>query len=137
MARDKVEAALDGLIEEWITAEAARGVALNERVTRKRPRGRLYILDEIIIETTRRQLLTTLAAVAGLAALDTAGHCTRRRLPDSAGGSHPSHLAPNASPRFRGVAERLLVAMAEHQVPGAALGILADGRERRLWRCGP
>jgi CubicO group peptidase (beta-lactamase class C family) len=41
----------------------------------------------------------------------------------------PHTVAPDASPRFRAVAERLLAAMAEHQVPGAALGILADGRE--------
>ena len=46
-----------------------------------------------------------------------------------AGEAIPYTIPIDASPRFRAVAERLLAAMAEHQVPGAALGILADGRE--------
>jgi CubicO group peptidase (beta-lactamase class C family) len=41
----------------------------------------------------------------------------------------PNTLAPDASPRFQAVAERLLAAMADHKVPGAALGIYADGLE--------
>ena len=41
----------------------------------------------------------------------------------------PSTLAADASPEFRLVAEALVAAMQEHQVPGAAIGLLADGRE--------
>src|SRR4029079_19485184 len=41
----------------------------------------------------------------------------------------PHAIEPDASPRFRGLAGRLMAAMAAHKVPGAALGVLADGRE--------
>lgn len=45
------------------------------------------------------------------------------------GATMPNTLMPNASPRFRAVAERVMALMAEQQVPGASLGILADGTE--------
>ena len=67
-----------------------------------------------------------LAAAAG-AWLATGGHGRLAYALEAA--TIPHTIAPDASPRFRAVAERLLAAMAEHQVPGAALGILADGRE--------
>ncbi|MGH2617303.1 MAG: serine hydrolase domain-containing protein, partial [Thermomicrobiales bacterium] len=41
----------------------------------------------------------------------------------------PNTLAPDASPHFRAVAERLMEAMTATGTPGAALGILAEGRE--------
>ena len=41
----------------------------------------------------------------------------------------PSALAGDASTQFRAVAEALSEAMAAHGIPGAALGLLADGRE--------
>jgi CubicO group peptidase (beta-lactamase class C family) len=41
----------------------------------------------------------------------------------------PNTLADDASAQFRAVAEGLMDAMRKHRVPGAALGILADGRE--------
>jgi CubicO group peptidase (beta-lactamase class C family) len=41
----------------------------------------------------------------------------------------PSTLAADASPEFRAVAEALVAAMREYQVPGTALGILAGDRE--------
>ncbi|GEM_PF-452305 len=41
----------------------------------------------------------------------------------------PNTLAPDASPRFRAVAERVMTLLAEQQVPGASLGILAEGKE--------
>jgi CubicO group peptidase (beta-lactamase class C family) len=39
------------------------------------------------------------------------------------------NLAADASPRFRDVADALVIAMREFRIPGAALGILADGTE--------
>jgi CubicO group peptidase (beta-lactamase class C family) len=41
----------------------------------------------------------------------------------------PSTLAADASPAFRTAAEALVAAMQQHQVPGAAIGLLADDRE--------
>src|SRR5215207_1664924 len=41
----------------------------------------------------------------------------------------PSTLAVDASPAFRIVAEALVAAMQEHQVPGAALGLLVGDRD--------
>ncbi|HEX5499949.1 MAG TPA: serine hydrolase domain-containing protein, partial [Thermomicrobiales bacterium] len=41
----------------------------------------------------------------------------------------PSVLAADASPEFRAVAEALVAAMEAHQVPGAAIGLLAGDRE--------
>ncbi len=79
---------------------------------------------------SRRQLLAALAAAAGGAALNRAEHGRfAGALQAAPAAAIPHTIAPDASPRFRAVAERLLVAMAEHEVPGAALGILADGRE--------
>src|SRR5690242_6920356 len=41
----------------------------------------------------------------------------------------PSTLAADASPQFRAVVEALTAAMQAHQVPGAAIGLLAGDRE--------
>jgi len=41
----------------------------------------------------------------------------------------PSTLAADASPQFRAVVEALVAAMRAHQVPGAAIGLLAGDRE--------
>ena len=85
--------------------------------------------DRLLIDhgLSRRGVLASLAAAAGGAVLATsAGGQIANALQATA---IPHTVAPDASPRFRAVAERLLAAMAEHQVPGAALGILADGRE--------
>jgi CubicO group peptidase (beta-lactamase class C family) len=43
--------------------------------------------------------------------------------------SMPSVLAADASPEFRAVAGAVVAALQQHQVPGAALGILAGDRE--------
>jgi CubicO group peptidase (beta-lactamase class C family) len=47
----------------------------------------------------------------------------------TSGATMPNTLMPDASPRFRAVAERVMALLAEQQVPGASLGILADGTE--------
>src|SRR5438128_1509638 len=41
----------------------------------------------------------------------------------------PSTLAADASPAFRAVAEMLMAALLKSHIPGAALGILVEGRE--------
>jgi CubicO group peptidase (beta-lactamase class C family) len=87
------------------------------------PPDRLHAPDGL----SRRQLLSSFAAITSGTVLATAG-CGRPAYALEAA-AMPHTVAPDASPRFRAVAERLLAAMAEHQVPGAALGILADGRE--------
>ncbi len=46
-------------------------------------------------------------------------------------GLAPDH-AEDASPRFRAVTEALVTAMRDSRIPGAALGILADGREEHV-----
>ena len=79
---------------------------------------------------SRRQLLAMSAAAAGGAALTTAWHVPLAyALETPPAAAIPHTVAPDASPSFRAVAERLLAAMAEHQLPGAALGILANDRE--------
>jgi len=47
----------------------------------------------------------------------------------TSGATMPNTLAPDASPRFRAVATRVMAAMAAAKVPGVSLGILADGKE--------
>jgi CubicO group peptidase (beta-lactamase class C family) len=91
------------------------------------PPDRLHAPDGL----SRRQLLSSFAAAASGTVLATTG-CGRPAYALQAA-AMPHAVAPDASPRFRAVAERLLAAMAEHQVPGAALGILADGREEHAF----
>ena len=74
---------------------------------------------------SRRQLLATSAAAAAA----TAWHGQLGYGQTRTAAAIPRTIASNASPAFRAVAERLLEAMAEHQVPGAALGIVANGQE--------
>ncbi len=45
------------------------------------------------------------------------------------GAGMPNTLASDASPRFRAVAERVMALLGEQGVPGASLGIFADGKE--------
>jgi CubicO group peptidase (beta-lactamase class C family) len=82
------------------------------------------------VRHSRRQFLTLVAAVS------TAGVLQRRR---PAGAQEPatvqaptavrSSLPPDASPQFRAIAEVVARTMAAANVPGAALGIAANGRE--------
>jgi CubicO group peptidase (beta-lactamase class C family) len=77
---------------------------------------------------SRRDLLRWSAALAAVAAAPaTAG--TAGAGPAAGGDDVPGAVAADASPRFRAVAESLRQAMSTLNVPGAALGILADGRE--------
>ena len=90
---------------------------------------------------SRRRLLTHLAAasVPALVALEPGPLAASQPATKAAGAAPPVQPPPgekiphsierDASSRFRGVAERLMAAMVEHKVPGAALGILADGQE--------
>jgi CubicO group peptidase (beta-lactamase class C family) len=75
---------------------------------------------------SRRRLLAMSASAAALAAV---GPSRLAHAQAPAAAPIPHTIAPDASPAFRAVAERLLTAMAEHKLPGAALGILANGRE--------
>jgi CubicO group peptidase (beta-lactamase class C family) len=77
---------------------------------------------------SRRKLFAMSAAAAG-AWLVTGGHNRLAHAQAPTAAAIPHTIASDASSAFRAVAERLLAAMAEHQVPGAALGILANGRE--------
>lgn len=52
--------------------------------------------------------------------------------PTAAPPALPSTLAADTSPEFRAVAAALAAAMQQFQVPGAALGLLADGREEHV-----
>lgn len=80
---------------------------------------------------SRRRIL----ALAGGAAAFAVAPGRLRAQPSEAGQSPavgfplPSTLAADASPEFRAVAETLVAAMRRYLVPGAALGILAGGRE--------
>jgi CubicO group peptidase (beta-lactamase class C family) len=78
---------------------------------------------------SRRQLLATFATAGAAVLAPAAGGQPAWALQRPPGAAIPHTIAPDASRCFRAVAERLLAAMEEHQVPGAALGILADGRE--------
>jgi CubicO group peptidase (beta-lactamase class C family) len=84
----------------------------------------------------RRRFLgaATAVATAALAGLTRGPVATARAQAtadesDSPTASLPNTLAPDASPAFRAVASGLTAAMAGAQIPGAVLGILADGRE--------
>src|SRR5262245_61571133 len=97
---------------------ACSWIALDQRELRVtnmygHPPDRLHAPDGL----SRRQLLSSFAAVAGGTVLAIAG-CGRPAYALQAA-AVPHTVAPDASPRFRAVAERLLAAMAEHQVPGA------------------
>src|SRR5262245_14276071 len=97
---------------------ACSWIALDQRELRVtnmygHPPDRLHAPDGL----SRRQLLSSFAAVASGTVLAIAG-CGRPVYALEAA-VMPHTVAPDASPRFRAVAERLLAAMAEHQVPGA------------------
>lgn len=78
---------------------------------------------------------TTVAPTATTAASPTAtpattGSATAGTPAAAAGASSVANtLAPDASPQFRVVAERVMAAMRAAKVPGVSLGIFADGRE--------
>src|SRR5215204_3878401 len=80
-------------------------------------------------------LLGARAAIAGLVAAGMtrtppvlAAAPTPTTTPGT-GATVPINLAADASPAFRAVAEAVTRAMANAQIPGVAIGILADGRE--------
>jgi CubicO group peptidase (beta-lactamase class C family) len=82
---------------------------------------------------SRRYLLSRLAAATSAALLAPVLIPGKRSLAQTPvatpGSALPSTLAADASPEFRAVAEALMAAMQTTGTPGAALGILADGRE--------
>jgi CubicO group peptidase (beta-lactamase class C family) len=85
---------------------------------------------------SRRQLLSRLAAATSVALLAPALSSSNRSLAQTPvatpGSAQPSTLAADASPEFRAVAEALQAAMVATGTPGAALGILANGREEHV-----
>jgi CubicO group peptidase (beta-lactamase class C family) len=90
---------------------------------------------------SRRRLLTRLAAasVPALVSLEPGALAGSQAATPATGPAGPGQPPPgeamphsierDASSRFRSLAERLMAAMVEHKIPGAALGILADGQE--------
>lgn len=82
--------------------------------------------------TSRRRILALAGGAAAVLAIAPARLRAQRPTADPppvAGFPLPTTLAADASPEFRAVAEVLVAAMRQHGVPGAALGILAGGRE--------
>jgi CubicO group peptidase (beta-lactamase class C family) len=82
---------------------------------------------------SRRAVVVALAATAAAAAAGCGGR-TPTDTPAAAPAPPaelplPVLLARDASPEFRAVADALVAAMREARIPGAALGILAGGRE--------
>jgi len=86
-----------------------------------------------IVKPTRRQLLSAMVAATSVAVLNPLRSASRpvstQTRVATPGAKVPNTLAPDASPRFREVANALTAAMTATGTPGAALGILADGRE--------
>ena len=79
----------------------------------------------------RGMMLFLAAAMAGCAhrAPDGSSAATVAQGPPAPELPLPVFLAGNASPDFRAVADVLVEAMRESRIPGAALGVLTDGRE--------
>jgi CubicO group peptidase (beta-lactamase class C family) len=82
---------------------------------------------------SRRRLLSRLAAATSVAlmapALSTRHPALAQTPVATPSSALPGTLAADASPEFRAVAEALQAAMTATGTPGAAIGILADGRE--------
>lgn len=83
---------------------------------------------------SRRAVVVALAATAAAAAAAGCGGRTPTDTPAAAPAPPaelplPVLLARDASPEFRAVADAVVAAMREARIPGAALGILAGGRE--------
>jgi CubicO group peptidase (beta-lactamase class C family) len=78
---------------------------------------------------SRRHVLSLAAGASVLAAASTLRRATAQVTPVASPLSLPSTLAADASPQFRTVVEALVAAMQAHQVPGAAIGLLAGDRE--------
>ena len=84
---------------------------------------------------SRRRILSLAAGATALAAASPLRRATAQNTPVSspapAGTPLPlqSTLAADASPQFHAVVEALVAAMQAHQVPGAAIGLLAADRE--------
>lgn len=73
---------------------------------------------------SRRRVLSLAAAATALAAASPLRRATAQVTPAAS----PA-LAAGASPQFRAVVDALVAAMQAHQVPGAAIGLLAGDRE--------
>jgi CubicO group peptidase (beta-lactamase class C family) len=73
--------------------------------------------------------LSLAAGASALAAASPLRRATAQVTPVASPLSLPSTLAADASPQFRVVFEALVAAMQAHQVPGAAIGLLAGDRE--------
>jgi CubicO group peptidase (beta-lactamase class C family) len=82
---------------------------------------------------SRRRVLSLAACATALAAAPPLRRATAEvtPVPSPAGPPLPlpSTLAADASPQFRAVVEALVASMQAHQVPGAAIGLLAGDRE--------
>ena len=82
---------------------------------------------------SRRWVLARVAAAVSSTLLAPISSTVGRTLAQPSGATPvaplPSTIAADASPEFRAVAEALLAAMRDSGTPGAALGILTDGRE--------
>lgn len=82
---------------------------------------------------SRRQVLTNLtaASVSALVLPDLGALAPSQepKIPSAPTQSIPNTIDADASSRFRNLADRLMVAMDQHKVPGAALGVLFDGKE--------
>jgi CubicO group peptidase (beta-lactamase class C family) len=81
---------------------------------------------------SRRRVLSLTAGATALAAASPLRRATAQQVTPGASPAPlplPSTLAADASPQFRAVVEALVAAMRAHQVPGAAIGLLAGDRE--------
>jgi CubicO group peptidase (beta-lactamase class C family) len=78
---------------------------------------------------SRRRLLRTTLALLAAAPLTPTRGTAQTPVASPVGAALPTTLAPDASPRFRAVADAFMAALAASGAPGGALGILADGAE--------
>ena len=83
------------------------------------------------VSVSRRRVLSLAAGATALAAASPLRRATAQVAfaASAAPLPLPSTLAADASPQFRAVVEALVAAMRAHQVPGAAIGLLAGDRE--------
>ena len=80
-------------------------------------------------ESVSRRGVLSLAAGAAASAATPLRRATAQVTPAPSLTPAPSTLAADASPQLRAVVEALVAAMQMHQVPGAAIGLLAGDRE--------
>jgi CubicO group peptidase (beta-lactamase class C family) len=81
------------------------------------------------VSVSRRRVLSLAAGATALAAASPLRRATAQVAPEASPLPLPSTLAADASSQFRAVVGALGAAMRAHQVPGAAIGLLAGDRE--------